>query len=127
MAALGKNIIVQIQSGQNWVAVGAARTDEIQVDGEQIEIASKTSGKWRQFLAGRNTWSVQTSYLVTAASDIRELLKVNTTVRLRIGGSTMATGDYLTGYAIIKTQKLTAPIGGLANGTIVFLGNGALE
>ena len=127
MATLGKNIIVQIQSGQNWVAVGAARTDEIQVDGEQIEIASKTSGQWRQFLAGRNTWSVQTSYLVTAASDIRELLKVNTTVRLRIGGSTMATGDYLTGYAIIKTQKLTAPIGGLANGTIVFLGNGALE
>ena len=127
MATLGNNIIVQIQSGQNWVAVGAARTDEIQVDGEQIEIASKTSGKWRQFLAGRNTWSVQTSYLVTAASDIRELLKVNTTVRLRIGGSTMATGDYLTGYAIIKTQKLTAPIGGLANGTIVFLGNGALE
>ena len=127
MAALGKNIIVQIQSGQNWVAVGAARTDEIQVDGEQIEIASKTSGKWRQFLAGRNTWSVQTSYLVTAASDIRELLKVNTTVRLRIGGSTMASGSYLTGYAIIKTQKLTAPIGGLANGTIVFLGNGALE
>ena len=127
MATLGNNIIVQIQSGQNWVAVGAARTDEIQVDGEHIEIASKTSGQWRQFLAGRNTWSVQTSYLVTAASDIRELLKVNTTVRLRIGGSTMATGDYLTGYAIIKTQKLTAPIGGLANGTIVFLGNGALE
>lgn len=127
MATLGNNIIVQIQSGQNWMAVGAARTDEIQVDGEQIEIASKTSGKWREFLTGRNTWSVQTSYLVTAASDIRELLKVNTTVRLRIGGSTMATGDYLTGYAIIKTQKLTAPIGGLANGTIVFLGNGALE
>ena len=127
MATLGNNIIVQIQSGQNWVAVGAARTDEIQVDGEQIEIASKTSGKWREFLTGRNTWSVQTSYLVTAASDIRELLKVNTTVRLRIGGSTMATGDYLTGYAIIKTQKLTAPIGGLANGTIVFFGNGALE
>jgi predicted secreted protein len=127
MATLGNNIIVQIQSGQNWVAVGAARTDEIQVDGEQIEIASKTSGKWREFMTGRNTWSVQTSYLVTVASDIRELLKVNTTVRLRIGGSTMATGDYLTGYAIIKTQKLTAPIGGLANGTIVFLGNGALE
>lgn len=127
MATVGNNIIVQIQSGQNWVSVGAARTDEIQVDGEQIEIASKTSGKWREFLTGRNTWSVQTSYLVTAASDIRELLKVNTTVRLRIGGSTMATGDYLTGYAIIKTQKLTAPIGGLANGTIVFLGNGALE
>jgi predicted secreted protein len=127
MATLGNNIIVQIQSGQNWVAVGAARTDEIQVDGEQIEIASKTSGKWREFLTGRNTWSVQTSYLVTVASDIRELLKVNTTVRLRIGGSTMATGDYLTGNAIIKTQKLTAPIGGLANGTIVFLGNGPLE
>ena len=127
MAILGNNIIVQIQSGQNWVAVGAARTDEIQVDGEQIEIASKTSGKWREFLAGRCNWSVQTSYLVTAAANIRDLLKVNTTVRLRIGGSTMATGDYLTGYAIIKTQKLTAPIGGLANGTIVFLGNGALE
>ena len=127
MATLGNNIIVQIQRGQNWVSVGAARTDEIQVDGEQLEIASRTSGKWREFLAGRNTWSVQTSYLVTYASNIRDLLKVNTNVRLRIGGSTMATGDYLTGYAIIKTQKLTAPIGGLANGTIVFLGNGALE
>lgn len=127
MATLGNNIIVQVQSGNNWVAVAAARTDEIQVDGEQLEIASTTQAKWREFLAGRCTWSVQTSYLVTAAANIRELLKVNTSVRLRIGGSTMATGDYLTGNAIIKTQKLTAPIGGLANGTIVFLGNGPLE
>jgi predicted secreted protein len=127
MATLGNNIIVQIQSGQNWVAVAAARTDEIQVDGEQIEIASSTQAEWREFLVGRKTWSVQTSYLVTAASNIRDLLKVNTSVRLRIGGRTMATGDYLTGNAIIKTQKLTSPIGGLANGTVVFLGNGALE
>lgn len=127
MATLGNNIIVQVQRGNNWVAVAAARTDEIQVDGEQIEIASTTQAKWREFIAGRCTWSVQTSYLVTAVANIRELLKVNTSVRLRIGGSTMATGDYLVGNAIIKTQKLSAPIEGLANGTIVFLGNGPLE
>lgn len=127
MATVGNNIIVQVQSGNDWVSVAAARTDEIQVDGEQMEKASRTSGKWREFLAGRNTWSVQTSYLVTAASNIRELLKVNTTVRLRIGDNQMASGDYVTGYAFIKTQKLTAPINGLSNGTIVFLGNGPLE
>lgn len=125
MAQNGKNIIVQRLDGATWTAIAAARTDEIEVDGELMEIASRTQAGWREYLAGRKTWSVQTGYLVTQVSNIREVLQVNTRVRLRIGGT--GTGEYLTGYAWVKKQKLTAPNGGLANGTVVFQGDGPLE
>lgn len=125
MAQNGKNIIVQRLDGQTWTAIAAARTDEIEVDGELMEIASRTQAGWREYLAGRKTWSVQTSYLVTLVSNIREVLQVNTRVRLRIGGT--GTGQYLTGYAWVKNQKLNAPNGGLANGTVVFQGDGPLK
>ena len=127
MATVGNNIIVQIQNGNTWSIIGAARTDEIQVDGELMEVANKTSGQWRQFIASRKTWSVQTNHLVTYAANIRELLSVGTRVKLRIGPATMGTGEYVTGFAWIKSQKLSAPINGLASGVIVFQGDGALE
>lgn len=113
--------------GGTWTTIAAARTDEIEVDGELMEIASRTQAGWREYIAGRKSWSVQTSYLVTLVSNIREVLQVNTRVRLRIGGTNMSTGEYLTGYAWIRKQKLTAPNGGLANGTVVFQGDGPLE
>lgn len=126
MAENGNNIIVFVQSGNSWVAVAGTKSDELQVDGDQIEIATRNSGQWREFLAGRNTWSLQVGWLVSSVGDIRNVLQVNTRVKLRIGARTWASGTGLEGYAIIKTCKVSMQRGNLANGSFVFLGDGAL-
>ena len=126
MAQTGNNIIVYVQQGQNWVAIAATKSDELTVDGDQLEIASRTSGEWREFLAGRKTWSLQSAWLVTTVADIRKVLLVNSTIKLRIGARTWAAASGLEGYAIVKTCKVTMQEGNLANGSFAFIGTGAL-
>ena len=124
---LGKDIRIYAGTSGTTPIIAGAKSCTISERCDLIEKASASNQTSKEFVGGRTEWEINISHLVVVGSEYQGLLKVNTTVRLRIGGSTMATGDYLTGNAIIKTQKLTAPIGGLANGTIVFLGNGPLE
>lgn len=127
MATLGHNIIVQIeQSANTWVAVAATRTDVLRVNGELLEIASRTSGEWREYLFGRKGWSLQTGWLFTAGTDIRKVLMVGTRVRLRIGASNAQSGEYLTGYAFVTTAEANAPEGNITSGSFAFTGTGEL-
>lgn len=127
MATLGHNIIVQIeQSANTWMAVAATRTDVLRVNGELLEIASRTSGEWREYLAGRKGWSLQTGWLFTSGVDIRKVLMVGTRVRLRIGGRNAQSGEYLTGYAFVTTAEANAPEGNIASGSFAFTGTGEL-
>ena len=73
MAQNGNNIIVytSTDNGSHWAAVAGTKSDEIQVDGETIEISSATDAEWKHHIAGRKSWSLQTSWLVTAVADIR--------------------------------------------------------
>ena len=128
MATNGNNIIVytSTDNGSHWTAVAGTKSDEIQVDGETIEISSATDAEWKHHIAGRNSWSLQTSWLVTAVADIRKVLTVNTRVKIRIGGRTFSSGSGLEGYALIRTAKVTATRGSLANGSFAFIGDGPL-
>lgn len=128
MAQVGNNIIVYAQSGNNWVAVAATKSDELQVDGETIEIASSDANDqtWRRCIMGRKSWMLNVGWLVTAVGDIRKVLDVGTRVKLRIGGRTFAAASGLEGYAWVKTCKVTANYGNLANGSFSFAGDGAL-
>lgn len=46
------------------VAVAACKSCSLDVNVDEIEIASPTDGKWRHVLAGRMSWKVSTSHLV---------------------------------------------------------------
>jgi hypothetical protein len=63
---------------------------------------------------------------VTAVADIRKVLTVNTRVKIRIGGRTFSSGSGLEGFALIRTAKVTATRGSLANGSFAFIGDGPL-
>lgn len=48
----------------NGMAIAAAKSCELQVSCDDIEISSPTSGQWREFIADRKEWAVTTNHLV---------------------------------------------------------------
>ena len=127
MAELGKNIIV---TANNKVICGT-KANSIQCGCETIEIADANDGSWVHRVAGRKSWSVTVNFLMVAASsgntavNIRSLLNVGTTYTLIIKSS--ASGDQVTGSAILKSMDVQGAVGNLATGSWKFEGNGALE
>lgn len=48
------------------MAIAAAKSCELQVSCDDIEISSPTSGQWREFIADRKEWAVTTNHLVVS-------------------------------------------------------------
>lgn len=123
MTYTGKDlrILTPITGGYGPI-IAAARSCEVNVEGEQIEISSPSDGQWRNYLAGRKGWSISVGYLLGAGTFPTEAEMVNTTVTLVVSDGTAM----MQGQAIVKSWKATGNIGNLANGSFVFLGTGAL-
>ena len=122
MAVLGNNIIVYM----NGQAIAGTKSDEIQVDNETIEIASATDQDWVHLLAGRKSWSLNVGWLVLANQDVRKVLLAGSVVTIKIKARGENDSSGLQGAAILKTVKITAVRGNLANGSFAFVGNGPL-
>jgi predicted secreted protein len=122
MAIQGNNIIVLM----NGTAIAGTKSDELQVDCETIEIASSTDQGWTHYLAGRKSWSLTVGWLVLANTDVRKALLVGSSVTIKFKGRNATDANGLQGSAIIKTCKITAIRGNLAQGSFTFAGNGPL-
>lgn len=122
MAVLGNNIIVLM----NGTAIAGTKSDEIQVDCETIEIASATDQAWTHFISGRKSWSLNVGWLVLANLDVRKVLLAGSVVTIKIKGRGESDSNGVTGAAILKTVKITATRGNLAQGSFAFVGNGPL-
>ena len=126
MALNGNEIIVYAYVNSTWTAIAATKSDEFDVSADTIEVASSTTGEWRDYIAGRKEWSLNVSWLVSVVADIRKVLNVGTKYQLRIGARTYAAASGLTGYAILESCKITATRGNLVQGSFSFNGAGAL-
>ena len=120
MAINGNNILIYV----NGAVVAGTRSNEVQTNRELIEIASPTSGEWRQFITGRKDWGFTVSWLVSSHSDIQQLLLSAGVVTVRIVGRGETLG--LTGRAIVQTCRMTFTRGNLAQGSLQLKGTGAL-
>ena len=120
MAINGNNILIYV----NGAVVAGTRSNEVQSNQELIEIASPTSGVWRQFIAGRKDWGFTVSWLVSSHSDIQQLLLSAGVVTVRIVGRGQSLG--LTGRAIVQSCKMTFTRGNLAQGSLQLKGSGPL-
>ena len=123
MVIHGRKIIVKA----GGTAIAGAKSCELSIKGDQIEVASPTTGTWRDFIAGRKEWAVTCGHLIPASGTPLKsnAAMVNTVVTLTI--ETDMTGDTLTGQAIVETWKASGTVGNLATGTFQFRGKGALE
>lgn len=103
------------------VAIGAAKSCEIDIGCEVTEVSSPGSADWRGFRTGLMYWSVSVSSLVMGIMDNVE--RVGKEVRLRMS----ANGEILEGSALCTTWRVTGQRGALAQGSFVFQGSGKLE
>ena len=120
MAINGNNILIYIDG----TVVAGTRSNEVQSNRELIEIASPTSGEWREFIAGRKDWGFTVSWLVSSHADIQQLLLNAGVVTVRIVGRGETLG--LTGSAIVQTCRMTFTRSNLAQGSLQLKGNGPL-
>ena len=118
MKILGRNLTIKVGN----TAVAAARSCEVSVEAETIEVSSPSTGEWRSFIAGRKSWSVSCSYLVQAPGTERPQAGTSVLLSLTLNGSTV-----LQGYAIVRACRISADIGSVAKGTFEFVGNGVLS
>lgn len=127
MVIHGKDIIIIV----NGTAIAGARSCEINVQTDTIETSSPTSGKARTFIPGRYTWEVKTGHLLVSgngSTPVKTFIRraiVNNMVTLVIKNNDY-TNDTLTGTAICTTASITATIGNLAQGSLVWQGSGEL-
>ena len=124
MALLGKNLqILKPVSGGYSPIIAAARSCEINIDGDQLEVSSPNDGAWQHFVAGRKGWSISVGYLLGAGTFPTEATMVNTTVTVVVDDGTTK----MQGSAIVKSWHATGNLSNLATGSFVFLGNGPLS
>lgn len=119
----GKDIFIFYNGA--FFAAFTVRGDEVASQCEAVEISGPTTGRWRQYIAGRKGWQIATNYLVTSAAQLSDLLKVGTTYEITIRDQ--AGGTTLTGSALCTECRITANVGTMANGSFQFIGTGALS
>ena len=123
-AILGKNLIVSV----GGTAIAGAKSCRLQISGENIERASATDATdatWREFIAGRKTWTVACDHLLprTGTPLRSSAAMVNTVVTLTVGVGQ----DTLSGSALVKTWEVSGAVGTLAVGSFQFQGSGPLQ
>lgn len=124
MAIRGKYVVIGNGSPDNRLVAGV-KADRLRVAGETIEIASATSSRWKEFLAGRKEWDITTDYLLTTW-DIQEVLRVGETYPILVVDSNN-TDAYLSGTVICTEAVQDYQVGALVKGSFVFKGTGPLQ
>lgn len=106
--------------------VAGVMSDRLRVSGETIEIASATSSKWKEFLAGRKDWGINSDYLITMWDDIADnAMKVGDTYTIMVIDSNNA-DEYLSGTVICTECVIDMRNGSLVKGSFSFQGTGPL-
>lgn len=124
----GNDLIISSTDG---TALAASKSCTISVEAEQIETSDPDQGDWRNYLTGRKSWTLTTNHLVKASTDSGTPLKDmigETGKTYKLTFSNRKNGkDTVSGTAIIKSVKITATRGNLAQGSFSWQGNGKLE
>lgn len=125
----GKNLTVWVDG----VKVGDARDCTLNVNQNLVETGSKDDANWSTKLAGIRDWSIDVSYLhdddnTLDGVDIMDLILNATQVEVEFStGNSSLMASYWYGNAYASTSSLTAPLDDALNGSVTFVGDGALN
>lgn len=122
----GRNINIKL----NGTIIACAKSCKLNVTCDLTEIASPTSGTWKQWLAGRKEWDMDLTKFVSVIRYGYNL--VGQTVTVEIGqvlssDRTELTSDKLTGTAIVTAYALSGEVKGLSTAQFQLKGSGSLS
>ena len=119
----GEELIITDSAGTSIVA--AAKTIDVEMEAELQEVG--TTGLSKAYVAGKKTWQVSVSSLVTGAAFKSAYAMIGSSYSLRFRVPSDKTTDILSGSAICTKAKITDQKGIICKGTFVFHGNGTLS
>jgi hypothetical protein len=122
MAVLGKSII--IIKGSDTAVIGGTIANEIQTDCDMIPISSSQDSEWNHYIKGKKGWTAGVSFLMLNGNYLDRLKEVGERYLIKV--KEVDTGTTLQGYAYIRTVKVSAAKGTLAQGSWQLLGDGPL-
>jgi len=115
----GRDLKIYNSSGTALIA--GAKSCTIHKTSEAIEISDSWNQTAKSFIAGRTTWSIDISHLVTTSTGGIPMVGSSYAVRVKYGSSTV-----LSGTAICTGSDMVATVGNLAQGSLKLQGTGSL-
>ena len=131
---LGRNVFIYSGGSGTTPVIAAAKSCTINIKYDLIEKASSTQGTAKEFTYGRYEWDLTVDHLVVASTTSRpnaefEGLKLAGGSRLLIS-VVIGTGNSAVrkkGYVLCPQAGLSAPVSGLATGSVTFKGDGPFD
>ena len=121
---LGKNVLIYSGGSGTSAVVAAAKSCTINIKYDLIEKASATQGVAKEYTYGRYEWDMTVDHLVVSGSEFQGFTLAGGS-RLLI--SVVINNVRKKGYVLCPQAGITAPVNGLATGTIKFQGDGLFD
>ena len=121
----GSDLILKDTSNNKVVA--AAKSIEVNINNETIEVGRTGTSRWREYITGRFDWSISVSTLVSSGQFTASAAMIGQTYGVKFVNGQSATAAMLSGTCICKQVKITEQKGSIAKGSFVFQGTGALS
>ena len=120
----GSDLILKDTSNNKVVA--AAKSLELNINNETIEIGRTGTSRWREYITGRFDWSITVSTLVSAAQFKASITMIGKTYEVKFTDGQSSTTGLISGTCICRQAKITEQKGAIAKGSFVFQGTGSL-
>lgn len=115
-----------LKDTDNNKVVAAAKSLELNINNETIEVGRQSSSKWRKYITGRFEWSITVSTLVSAAQFKASVGMIGKTFDVKFTDGQSSTTGLICGKCICRQAKITEQKGAIAKGSFVFQGTGSL-
>lgn len=120
----GRNLILEY----NGSAIAAAKSCEVGVDTDFIEVASPTNGTWKEYVPTTQGWEASAGCLVAEMNYVDmffDIQKAKSLLSLAFFDADLM--SFYQGQAYIKSLKVTGQIGNLATMSVLFQTSGELS
>ena len=121
---LGRNVFIYSGGSGTTPVIAAAKSCTINIKYDLIEKASSTQGTAKEYTYGRYEWDLTVDHLVVSANEF-EGLSLAGGARLLI--SVVINNVRKKGYVLCPQAGLSAPVSGLATGSVTFKGDGPFD
>ena len=121
---LGRKVFIYSGGTGTAAVIAAAKSCTINIQYDMIEKASSSQGVAKEYTYGRYKWDITVDHLVMAGNEFQG---INLAGGSRLLISVVVNGVRKKGYVLCPQAGLSAPVNGLATGSVTFQGDGQFD
>ena len=121
---LGRNVFIYSGDSGTSPVIAAAKSCTLNIKYDLIEKASSSQQNAKEYIYGRYEWDLTVDHLVVSANEFQGLSLAGGQ-RLLI--SVVVNNVRKKGYVLCPQAGLSAPVNGLAMGSVTFKGDGPFD